>query len=370
MKLFPRLAALAAATALLVAGCGGGTTGGGASSAPAGGETTATTTTTSGTQTTSGGGATTDYPTRDINMTVPFNPGGSTDLTGRIVGEAMGNDLGVKILVTNTPGAGGSVGTQTVLNAKNDGYTILADGMLAFTSMPVMDTLQTMPADWDFWLATFTPNIVAVPKDSPYQTLDDLVQAMKDKPGEVTIGTAGPGSAGHLAAELVTGAAGIDYRHVPYNGGNPAIVATLGGEVEVVTQLLVEMKDLLIAGDLRGLANLSGEEITLEGGVTIPSIGDALPDLKPKLPFGETTGLAVPKGLDEAVLERLDASFDAAMADQAFLDFCDEKGMQPVGINRDKSADYVAGLQSIVAWTLADAGVAVKSPEELNIPKP
>lgn len=347
--------AILAATVLMLSACSGGTSGDAGSP---------------GSQTSAGAGSGIDYPTRDINMTVPFNPGGSTDLTGRIVGEAMGDDLGVKFIVTNTPGAGGSVGTQTVLNARNDGYSILADGMLAFTSMPVMDTLQTMPEEWEFWLATYTPNIVAVPANSPYQTLDDLLQAMADRPGEVTIGTAGPGSAGHLAAEMITTAADVDYRHVPYNGGNPAIVAALGGEVEVVTQLLVEMKDMLIAGDLRALASLSDEEIVLEGDMTIPSIGEALPDLADQLPMGETTGLAVPKGLDEQILERLDGAFETAMADQRFLSFCEEKGMEPVAVGRDQSAEYVANLQSIVAWTLQDAGVAVKSPEELNIPRP
>lgn len=311
-----------------------------------------------------------DFPIRDVNVTVPFNPGGSTDLTARILAEAMSDDLDVEIVVTNTPGAGGSVGTQSVLNAKNDGYSILADGMLAFTSMPVMDTLQTMPADWDFWLATYTPNIVAVPANSPYQTMDDLLDDLAARPGEVSFGSAGPGSGGHLGAEIVAGAAGATYRHVPYEGGNPAIVAALGGEVDAVAQLLVEMKDMLIAGELRGLASLSVEDIELDGGIVIPSISQFLPELESTLPMGETTGLAVPKGLDEQILSRIDTAFDAAMADQRFLDFCEEKGMDPVAVGRADAAGYVDNLQSIVAWTLQDAGVAVKSPDELEIPRP
>lgn len=156
MKKMNKLAAVGIAAALVLSGCSGGKS------------------------------AAEKYPERDINMTVPFNPGGSTDLTGRVVGEAMGRNLDTNFVVTNTPGAGGSVGTQSVLSAKQDGYTILADGMLSFTSMPVMGLLDTVPEDWDIWLATFTPNIVAVGKDSPYQTMDDLLNAMKEKPGEVT----------------------------------------------------------------------------------------------------------------------------------------------------------------------------------------
>lgn len=316
-----------------------------------------------------GGGGDT-FPERDINVTVPFNAGGSTDLTARTVGEAMGTHWGNQVVVTNTPGAAGSAGTQSVMNATQDGYTLLTNGMLSFTSMPVMGTLDTLPADWDFWLATFTPNIIAVPADSPYETIEDLLQGMKDNPGQVSAGTAGPGSAGHIAVELIATAADVEYRHVPYEGGNPAILATLGGEVDFAPQLLVEMQDMLIAGDLRGLATLSDEAVVLEGDITIPTLSDALPEIESLLPMGETTGLAVPKGLDEGVLEALDEGFEAAMEDQSFLDFCADNGMDPVGVGRADAGERVADLQSIVAWTLFDAGVAENNPEDFDIPRP
>lgn len=311
-----------------------------------------------------------NFPERDINVTVPFNAGGSTDLTARIVGEAMGTHFGNKIVVTNTPGAAGSVGTQSVMNADLNGYTLLADGMLSFTSMPVMGTLDTMPQDWDFWLATFTPNIIAVPADSPYMTIDDLITAMKDNPGDISAGTAGPGSAGHIAAELIATAADVEYKHVPYEGGNPAILATLGGEVDFAPQLLVEMQDMLIAGDLRGLATLDDKPVELEGGISIPTLADSLPEISNVLPMGETTGLAVPKGLDEGILTKIDEGFAAAMEDQAFLDFGAEKGMEPVAIGRADAGARVAELQSVVAWTLWNAGVAENDPAELEIPEP
>ena len=311
-----------------------------------------------------------DFPTRDINVTVPFGAGGSTDLTARIVGEGMGAHFENKIVVTNTPGAAGSVGTQSVMNSKHDGYTLLADGMLSFTSMPVMGTLETLPKDWDFWLATYTPNVIAVPASSPYQTIDDLVQGMKNNPGQVSAGTAGPGSAGHIAAELLANAADTEYKHVPYEGGNPAILAALAGEVDFAPQLLVEMQDMIIAGDLRALATLSDKDITLEGGIVIPTIATALPDMASILPMGETTGLAVQKGLDESILKSIDGGFEAAMKSQAFLDFCAEKGMDPVAMGRADAAKRVDDLQKIVAWTLFDAGVAENSPENFEIPRP
>lgn len=144
------------------------------------------------------GNKTDKYPSRDINMVVPWNPGGSTDLTGRALADAMGKSMGTNIVVTNTPGSGGSVGSLTVQKAEKDGYNILANGMLALTAMPVLGYTETTQKDWDFYLATFTPNVLAVRKDSPYQTAQELLDAMKANPDSITDGTGGMGSGGHL----------------------------------------------------------------------------------------------------------------------------------------------------------------------------
>jgi len=212
------------------------------------------------------------YPTRTINLTVPYNPGGSTDLTGRALAAPMSKTLGVSIQVNNTPGAGGAAGSNVVQNATLDGYSILANGMLAFSSMPVLGTTTVTFRDWDIWLATFTPNIIAVRADSPYKTLDDLLADMKARPGKVTDGTAGPGSGGHIGAEVLRAAAKVDYKHVSYPGGAPAILAMLSGEVDYTTQLLVEMEDMIKAGKIRALACFSKDDIQIAGGPTIPSI--------------------------------------------------------------------------------------------------
>lgn len=315
-------------------------------------------------------GGSDNYPSRDVNMTVPFNPGGSTDLTGRALGEAMGKSLGTNIVVTNTPGAGGSVGSLAVENAPKDGYNILANGMLALTSMPVLDTAKSTYKDWDIWLATFTPNIIAVRKDSPYQTMDDLIKDLKENPGKITAGTGGPGSGGHIGIEVLKAELGIEYNHVPYQGGNPAIVATLSGEVDFTPQLLVEMEDMIKAGELRALACFTTEDIQIKDGPMIPSILKFAPGLKARLPMGETTGVAVPKGMPEDVLKKLDIAFSDAIESDSFLSFCESKGFIIRGLGRKESATYVENLASIVSWTLYDAGVAKLSPEEFDIPRP
>lgn len=307
------------------------------------------------------------YPVRDISLTVPYNPGGSTDLTARALAAPMGTKLGVSVTVSNTPGAGGATGSNIVAGAPLDGYTMLANGMLAFSSMPVLGTTTKTFREWDIWLATFTPNIIAVRAESPYKTLDDLLADMKARPGQVTDGTAGPGSGGHIGAEVLRAAAKVEYKHVSYPGGAPAIVAMLSGEVDYTTQLLVEMEEMIKAGKIRALACFAKDDIQIAGGPLIPSIGRLLPAAKAFLPMGETTGIAIPKGLPPAKLAALDAAFNEAVKSQTFLDFAKSKGFVVNAMGRDESQKYVENLASTVSWILYDAGVAKVSPDTFNI---
>ncbi|MCI8576551.1 MAG: tripartite tricarboxylate transporter substrate binding protein [Lachnospiraceae bacterium] len=307
------------------------------------------------------------YPSRDINMVVPWNPGGSTDLTGRALADAMGKSLGTNIVVTNTPGSGGSVGSLTVQKAEKDGYNILANGMLALTAMPVLGYTESTHRDWDFYLATFTPNVLAVRKDSPYQTAQDLLDDMAARPGQVTDGTGGMGSGGHLGIEVLCAAAGLEYKHVTYEGGSKAITAALAGEVDFTSQLLVEMQDMFVSGDMRALANFTADEIVLENGTVIPSILDFVPQLADRLPMGETTGIAVPKGQPENVIAALDKAFDEAVKSEDFLAFCETKGFLVTAMGRTEAEGYIEKLASTVTWTLYDCGVATISPEDFDI---
>ena len=124
-------------------------------------------------------------------------------------------------------------------------------------------------------------------------------------------------------------------------------------------------------GDLIPLAAFTTEDIVIPGGPTIPSISKFIPAMGAKLPMGETTGIAVPKGLPAPVLEKLDAAFADAIKQPSFKKFCDERGFIIMGVNRGpESAKYMDKLFSVVGWTLQDAGIAKVSPQSLNVPKP
>ena len=307
------------------------------------------------------------YPNKNINMTVPYGAGGTTDLTARALANAMGKDLGVTINIVNTAGAGGSAGTLNVQNAKVDGYSLLANGMLAFVTMPINGYTDKTFRDWDVWIATYAPNVIVVPKDSPYNTITDLIEAMRANPGQITAGTAGIGSGGHFGAEVIKQVAGVDYKHITYAGGGPAFTATLSGEVDFCPQLLAEYKDAIISGDVKALCTLSDEPITIAEGITIPSIKEFYPEVAPLLPMGEVTGILIPKGLDEAALQKLDHAFEVAIQDQAFLDFCDSRSFEVTPVGRADSQAYLEEFASKVCYILYDAGAAPIDPAQFGI---
>lgn len=307
------------------------------------------------------------YPSKNINLTVPYGAGGTTDLTARALANAMGRDLGVTINVVNTPGAGGSAGTLNVQNARVDGYTLLANGMLSFVTLPINGYTDKTFRDWDVWVATYAPNVIVVPKNSPYNTIEDLIKAIQQNPGQITAGTAGIGSGGHFGAEIIKQIAGADYKHITYSGGGPAFTATLSGEVDFCPQLLAEYKDAIISGDVKALCTLSTEPITIAEGVTIPSILEFYPEAANLLPMGEVTGILIPKGLDEAKLEKLDHAFDVAINDPAFIEFCETRSFEITPYGRNESQAYLEDFASKVCYLLYDAGAAPINPAEFGI---
>jgi tripartite-type tricarboxylate transporter receptor subunit TctC len=312
-----------------------------------------------------------DWPTKNINLTVPYGAGGTTDLTGRALANAMGKDLGVTINVINTPGAGGSAGSLNVQNAPVDGYTMLANGMLAFATMPVNGYTEKTFRDWDIWVATYAPNCIIVHQDSKYNTIQDLINDIKARPGQVTAGTAGIGSGGFFGAETVKAIAGADYKHIPYAGGGPALTGLLAKEVDFVPQLLAEYKDLIIAGKVKALAALSAEDITLAPGVVVPSIMKSYPnEAKKFVPMGEVTAILLPKGLAEENLKKIDKAFDVAVKDKAFLDFAASRSFEVIPKGRAEAQKFLEEFAGKAVYILHDGGAVSIDPAKFGFKRP
>lgn len=303
----------------------------------------------------------------EITLVVPFSTGGATDLTARGLASGMKRTSGLQMKIENFPGTSGADGTKYVLDHKEDGNVMLVNGMLAFTSLPVNDLVETTFRDWDIWLATYSPNVIVVSKNSPYKTIEDLVSAMRERPGEIRASTGGVGSAGHFGAEVIKQVAGADYTLVPCSGGAEALIAMLSGEADFCPQLLAEFKDLLTAGDIRALCTLSDEDIDIGNGIVIPSILRFYPESYNLVPMGEVTGILVPKGLDEETLKAIDIAFDSAVKDRAFLEFCDIRSFSVIPMGREASQTYLEDFTSRANYILYDSGVAKVHPGYFGI---
>jgi tripartite-type tricarboxylate transporter receptor subunit TctC len=197
------------------------------------------------------------YPNQAINLVIPLAPGDATDIAGRTMGEELTKLLKVPIVALNRPGGGMTIGTDSVVKAKKDGYTILLTTNAALVSNRILNP-ETAPYDplkdlTPLGLSTRTPILLAVRQDAPYKTFGELMEFAKRNPGKVRVGTVGPGSAGHLNVELINSLAGAGLTVVPFKGGAPGITAILGGHVEGVAFSLGALSSHLKSGALRGV---------------------------------------------------------------------------------------------------------------------
>lgn len=307
-------------------------------------------------------------PEKPITIIVPWSAGGSTDQLTRIIAGELEDPLGQKIVIQNQGGASGSVGTQSCLDAPRDGYTWTAGAAVDIGVYKILGLIDSQIEDWNIFLGVANVMVVSVNPDSPYQTFDDLMAAFKAKPGKISVATAGQSSAGHIAMEIIKKYTGVEYKMIPYDGGNPAIIATVAGEAEVTTQMAVEQADMLRAGKLRPLAVLSDTDMDMKGVGVIPSIKKWIPDYETGPNY---FGIWIPKGAPDEVIETFGILWDKYIANsQAIKDYADERGavFTPYwGEDAQKKAmSYIAP----VAWLYYDAGKAKVSPETIGISRP
>jgi tripartite-type tricarboxylate transporter receptor subunit TctC len=306
-------------------------------------------------------------PAKPITAIVPWPAGGATDLTVRILASEMEKVLGQRISVVNTPGASGAIGMQNAYDAPKDGYTWTGNADVSIVNYPVLDLMKITHRDWIHWYALMTPNIISTTMDYPAKDVADLVRIMKEKPGQVAVASAGVGSSGHLALEVFKSATGASPRHVPYAGGNPAVIATISGESSVVMQLSMEQADMIRAKKLKPLANSSNRTLTISGYGEVPPITKWFPNFPP---IGSHFGIMVAKGTPPDAVAAISKAFDVAAKSEALKKFADEKAVFLVNLKEGEAMTMLEGAASVVTWTLFDNGAAKISPAQFNIAKP
>lgn len=312
-----------------------------------------------------------DYPwkpTGPITLVVPWGAGGATDQVSRVTAGILEEALGQKVVVVNTPGASGSIGKKNVWESKRDGMTWAAGAPKQLGTYKLLGMWDTWVDDWRLYTTVTNVPMVSVNPDSPYKTMGDLLAAMKTR--EIAVATAGAGSSGHAAIEALKGATGIKYKHVTYDGGNPAIIATVAGEAQVTTQLASEQSQMVRGKRLRPLAVLADKALQIEGYGTVPPITDFV---KEKLPVLATSfGIFLPaKGTPPEVLATLDRIWtDVIPKAPALKKYALERGALFTPSHGDAARKQVWPEIQADAWSFQSAGRAKVSPEALGIPKP
>lgn len=197
------------------------------------------------------------WPSRPIRIIVPFGAGATADILTRLVADRLAQPLGQPVVVENRPGAAGNVGAAMVARSAPDGYTLLMSGSPTHSVGPHLfknlsyDPMKDVPP---VAMIAAGPNLLVVSSSLPVKSLKDLIELARKKPGQLTYSSAGIGTSGHLAAELLKKAADIDARHVPYKSGSEAVTAVLSGQIDFMFFTIPALLPQVEAGKLRALA--------------------------------------------------------------------------------------------------------------------
>lgn len=308
-------------------------------------------------------------PEKPVRIIVPWGAGGSTDQLVRTLAVDLEDALGQTVVVVNQPGGAGAVGTKAAFDADRDGHTWAAGAAKDLGTYGVTGAIDTHLKDWNLYLALVNFTVMSSNPDSKFKSVDDVVAAMKDDPDSVTIATGGINSASGAAAEALKAATGGEYKMVTYDGGNPAVMATVAGESQITTQLISEQYEMLRAKKLTPLAAFTTEAVELDGIGTIPSIKDSVPDAKVGPVF---FGIWVPKeGTPAEVIATMDKIWADKIANSPKLkEYAASKGLSVNVVHGDEAYKQAFPSTQINAWQIHDGGKSKVSPDTVGIPRP
>jgi tripartite-type tricarboxylate transporter receptor subunit TctC len=251
------------------------------------------------------------YPARSVRIVVPVAAGGANDVTGRLISQWLSEHLGQQFFVENRPGAGTNVGTEAVIRASPDGYTLLIAGSNAAINATLFGSLNFNFIRDTTPIASIVrvPQIMQVNPALPVQSVPEFIAYAKANPGKIAMGSGGNGSPAHIIGEYFKLMTGTDLTHIPYRGAAPAVTDLLGGQIQVAFTEMATSLGHIKAGKLRALA------------VTTATRSEALPDtptlgeLIPGFEASQWIGLVAPKDTPTTIIEKLNTEINAALGD-------------------------------------------------------
>jgi tripartite-type tricarboxylate transporter receptor subunit TctC len=294
------------------------------------------------------------YPNRPIKIVVPYAAGGAVDIVARTIGQPLSEALKQPVIVDNRPGASANIGMELVAKAAPDGYTLLMASNGIATNMALFPHL-TFDSRRDFTPIAkvgHAPLVIVVPASSPAKSLKDLIAIAKAEPGKLTYASAGNGSSGHLAGELLKSTAKVDVLHVPYKGGAPAITDLLGERISFMPINPVEVMAHIRAGRLRALAVASDKRFPLLPDV--PTVGEAgLAGYEASVWWG----LVSPAKTPPEIVRLLNAEANKALANPATVNKLAELGVVVTPDTSDQFAMFIKSQTELWSGVIKSAGI-------------
>jgi tripartite-type tricarboxylate transporter receptor subunit TctC len=298
------------------------------------------------------------YPAKPIRIIVPFAPGGNVDITARLVAPGLTEALGQPVIIENKPGAGGTIGADSVVKSPPDGYTLLMGSNSTFSVAPNLYPKITYNPLKDFAPVVsiaVAPFVLVVNPASPAKNAQELVALAKAEPGKLTMSSAGTGSSNHLVGELFQEISGARFTHVPYKGSGQALTDLMGGTVNLHFDQITSAASFIQGGKLRALL------------VTAPKRVPMLPDVPTAAEAGyasfeasNVTGLIAPAGTPQDIIDKLNSATRKVIASPAVQERLVQLGAESTGGTPEQFAAYIRDDLSKWARIVKDARITLE----------
>lgn len=296
-----------------------------------------------------------DYPVKPIKWIVPYPPGGTTDVLARIMAQWLSEKLGQQVLIENKAGAGNNIGTEAVVNAPADGYTMLlvnpAHGINAslYKKLPFNFIRDIAPVAG----LVRTPNVMVVTNSLPVKTVAEFIAYCKANPTKVNMASSGSGTSTHLSGELFKSMTGCNMQHVPYKGAGPVLTDLVGGQVQVFFDNLPSSASFIKNGQIRAVAMTSaGREPSMPA---VPTVGESVSGYEATAWFG----VGMPKGSPREAIDRINAEVNRALADPKMRARLAELGGLPISGTPEDFGRVIAAETEKWSKVVAISGATV-----------
>src|SRR5258706_5475959 len=273
-----------------------------------------------------GGASALDYPTRPVRWVVGYPPGGATDILARLIGQRLSERLGQQFVIENKPGAGNNIGTEAVVNAEPDGYTVLLINPANYINASLYGNLKFNFIRDITPVASFNrvPNVMTVAPSVPAKTVAEFIAYVKANPGKVNMASSGNGTSVHLSGELFMAMSETKMQHVPYRGAAPAITDMLGGQVQVIFDNMPSIIQHIRSGSHRALSVTTAQRSSQLPDV--PNLSETVPGYEASALFG----MGAPEKEASADVDKLDQKVHAVLAEPDMKKRLTELGGEPL----------------------------------------